>query len=68
MISDFLKSQSRETQGNLILVVGLVLLASTLGIVKGLQYVIIGVSIVMIWYGFLEAGYWNWIRTQIGKK
>ena len=68
MISDFLKKQSRETQGNLLLVVGLVLLASTLGIVRGLHYVILAVSAVMIWYGFIEAGYWSWIQSKIGKR
>jgi hypothetical protein len=67
MISDFLKNQSRETQGNLVLVIGLVLLASTLGIVRGLHYLIIAFSAAMIWYGFVEAGYWNWIRETIGK-
>lgn len=68
MISDFLKKQSRETQGNLMLVVGLVLLASTLGIVRGLHYIILGVSVVMIWYGFVEAGYWAWVQSKIGKR
>jgi uncharacterized membrane protein YqgA involved in biofilm formation len=68
MIGDYLKNLSQQTQGNLILVIGLVLLANALDLIRGLNYFIILVATVMVWYGFVEAGYWGWIRSMINKQ
>jgi hypothetical protein len=68
MIGDYLKNLSQQTQGNLILVIGLVLLANTLDLIRGLNYFIILVAVAMVWYGFVEAGYWAWVRNMISKR
>jgi hypothetical protein len=68
MFGHYFKNLNAQTQGNISLVVGLVLLANALDLIRGLNYFIILVSLAMISYGFVEAGYWAWIRGMIKKQ
>ena len=53
---DILKNMSESTKGIVLIVMGLVLMLHTLGVVGiGLNYIIIGISLGMMIYGFTKA-------------
>lgn len=67
MFSQWFYNLSPETRGNLVLLVGTLLLLNSLELVYGLNFIIIVASVVMMWLGFVQAGYWHWVKTFIKK-
>lgn len=66
---NFFHSLSDTVKGNLLILAGIVLLLNALGItLKVIGYLTLIVSIFMIVYGFIQAGYYAKIMELITKK
>ncbi len=68
MIDSMFRSLKPETQGLITFLAGLMIFASTLNIIKGLNALVVILSLVMMWYGITLAGYDKKIRELISKK
>jgi hypothetical protein len=67
MFENFWHNLSPKTRANIVLLSGVLLFMNTMNLVKGLNYLITIIALFMIGYGFVTAGYWNWILTKIKK-
>ncbi len=67
MVSTLYKKLSPNAQANVILAIGVILLCNTLDIIRGLNFIITIISLGLIWYGFIQAGYDKKLKSFIGK-
>ena len=67
MIDTFFHKLSPMNQANVIMIIGVVLLLNSLDVVKGLNILIILISLGLIWYGFTQAGYDKKLRKLFGR-
>ena len=68
MITKFFNKFSPTTQAHIILAAGVILFLNALNIIKGLNVAIIAISVAMIWYGFVQAGYDKTIKRLLSRK
>ncbi len=65
MLTRWFHNLSPLAQGNIILLIGALLLLNAFHLVIGLNIIIILAAMCLIWIGFVQAGYLQWIKNHI---